>query len=336
MPELRKDKIKDTWVIIATEQALNPHDFPINKNGVHIGGSDLSCPFCGGNEALTTPEIAAVRNNNSQPNTPGWTIRVVSSKYSAFRLEGELNIKNLEFYSTCNGLGQQEVIIGSPEHEMEFHKLSVERIELVYQMLQQRYRALSADSRVKYIQIYKNKGLFAGASQEHSHTQLVALPMDPENHQGLLSYFEKNRRCLLCALMESEKEEDKRIVFESDYFLLFCPFASRFSYETWIVPKRHTEHFSEISELEIKDLALTIKRFFNVMIDFLNDPAYNIVINTAPVNVPYMEGYHWWMEINPRFLLRNGLEISSGFYINPVAPEMAAAIWRERICDNIL
>ncbi len=331
MPELRKDIVKDAWVIIATEQALNPHDFPINKNGVHIGGSSLSCPFCAGNEALTTPEIAAVRNNNSRPNTPGWTVRVVSSKYSAFKLEGELSINDSEFYSTCNGLGQQEVIIGSPEHEVEFHNLPVDRIELVYRMLQQRYRALSADSRVKYIQIYKNKGLFAGASQEHSHTQLLALPMPPDNQQGLLTYFEQKKQCLLCVLMESEREENKRLVFESEYFFLFCPFASRFSYETWIIPKRHTEHFAEITEPEIKDLALTIKKFFNVMITLLNDPAYNIVINTAPVNVPYKEGHHWWLEINPRFLVRNGLEISSGYYINPVAPELAAALLREKI-----
>ncbi|MEN6347976.1 MAG: DUF4931 domain-containing protein [Syntrophomonas sp.] len=332
MPELRRDLIHDTWVLIATEQALEPKYFPINRNGTYVPKTKI-CPFCDGNESLTPPEIAAFRHDNSGPDSSGWIIRTVPSKFSAFKLQGEFAIEEKGLFSHCSGLGKQEVVIGNSNHSIDFHQFSADRIGLVYRMFQQRYQALSADSRIKYIQIYKNRGLFAGASQEHSHSQIVALPMVPKHKRNIIGYYQEKGRCLICTLMEQERQTGERIVCESDKFLVLCPYASRFSYETWIIPKRHCEHFAGISEEEIKDLSMTIKRLLNVMLDSLNDPAYNIVINTSPVNVPYKEGNHWFMEINPRFIVSNGFEISSGYYTNPVAPEISAAILRKSLTE---
>lgn len=333
MPELRRDLIHDTWVLIATEQALEPKYFPINKNGTYVHTNKV-CPFCGGNESLTPPEIAAFRNQDSCPDEPGWLVRTVPSKFSAFKFQGEFIMEDAGIFTHCNGLGKQEVVVGNPDHNIDFHQFTPERIELVYQMFKQRYQALSADSRIKYIQIYKNRGLFAGASQEHSHSQIVALPMVPNHKQNITRYYQEKGECLICKLMKEEKSIQERIVYESENFIILCPYTSRFSYESWIIPKKHCEHFSAISEAEIKDLSLTIKNFLNIMLDSLNNPAYNIVINTSPVNVPYKEGNHWFMEINPRFIVSNGFEISTGYYTNPVAPEISAEILRGKITDS--
>lgn len=331
MAELRKDLVRDNWVVIANDRALKPNDFPINKNGVNFSGSNQICPFCEGNEKYTTNEIAAFRFNNSEPDEPGWTIRAVPNKFSAFQLEGEMQAVTSGLNQCCNGLGQHEVVIETPEHGVELHEYTVERIELVYRMLQMRYRDLAGDSRIKYIQIYKNRGMFAGASLEHSHSQILAFPVVPEQNKGIVKFFNETGYCLLCSILDQEKENKERIVYESDYFLVLCPYASRFSYETWIIPKNHTEHFADASEDEIKDLALVIKRFFISMLDSLNNPSYNIMINTAPVNVPYQNGHHWYMEITPRLIVPNAAELSSGYYMNPVSPEISAQILRDRM-----
>lgn len=333
MPELRRDLIHDKWVLIATEQALEPRFFPINRNGTYVR-KDTICPFCDGNEALTPPEIAAVRGENSAPDSPGWIVRTVPSKYSAFRLEGYLQEGQSGIYHCCNGLGKQEVVIGNSDHNCLFHQFSYERIELVYRMFKERYQVLAADPRIKYIQIYKNQGLFAGASQEHSHSQIIALPMLPAHLPIQTDYYQRNRKCLICTIMEQERESGERIVYESEYFVLLSPYASRFSYETWIIPKEHKEHFGDINEKEIADLAMMVKNFLTGMLESLSNPSYNIVINTGPLNGISAEGAHWFMEINPRFIVTNGFEMATGYYTNPVAPELSAALFRRRMQNN--
>ncbi len=330
--ELRKDLVRDTWVVIATDRALKPNDFPINKGWekAKVSGQQV-CPFCEGNESYTTDEIAAFRAGNTLPDTPGWTVRTIPNKFSAFKLEGELELKRTGIFQSCNGLGQHEVVVETPQHGVEFSQLPVERIKQIYLMLQQRYRQLATDRRIKYIQIYKNRGLFAGASLEHSHSQILALPEVPSENQGLSRYYEQEGQCLLCTILEEEMQSRQRLIYESRHFLLVCPYASRFSYETWVIPRRHTEHFADINEEELDDLAAVMKIFMPVMLDCLGDPSYNMVINTAPVNQDIGGGYHWYMEIVPRLIVAAGVEFATGFYMNPVAPEIAAAMLREKL-----
>ncbi|MGS0763990.1 galactose-1-phosphate uridylyltransferase [Syntrophomonas curvata] len=330
--ELRRDLVRDNWVIIATDRALKPNDFPINKGWekARVSGQQV-CPFCEGNESYTTDEIAAFRDDNSLPDTPGWTVRTIPNKFSAFKLEGELELKRNGIFQSCNGLGQHEVVVETPQHGVDFSQLPADRIKQIYLMLQQRYLQLAADRRVKYIQIYKNRGLFAGASLEHSHSQILALPDVPPENRGLSKYYEQEGKCLLCTILEEEIRSRQRLVYESQHFLLVCPYASRFSYETWIIPRRHTEHFADINDEELDDLAAIMKAFMPAMLDCLNDPSYNMVINTAPVNQDIGGGYHWYMEIAPRLIVTAGVEFATGFYMNPVAPEISAAMLREKL-----
>lgn len=331
MPEMRKDPLRDGWVIIATEQGLKPQNFPINKGSVYAEKNLQPCPFCEGHEEETTPEITAFRRPGTRANQPGWTVRTVTNKFSPFRLVGDFQLEQDGLYTSHNGLGQHEVVIETTEHGLEFHKFSVEDIEQVYYMLRSRYQALRQDRRIKFIQIYKNRGLFAGASQEHSHSQVLALPMLPVLHRGVGEYFFRLGRCLLCDILEREIREEKRIICESSSYIILCPYASRYSYETWIVPKRHAEHFGDLDDNEIRELAVVIKKFLPAMIESLEDPSYNIIVNSSPVNLPGVNGYHWFMEINPRLMIQNGMEASCGYYINPVAPEFAARTLKESL-----
>lgn len=331
MPELRQDLFKNSWVVIATDVELKPRDFPINRSGAQHAIANAFCPFCEGQEATTPPELASYRQEGTAADTPGWQVRTVPNKYSAFNPEGSFAPQMDGIFTRADGFGQHEVIVETPRHDVDFHELPEEHIELVFKMLRQRYNTLAEDKRMKYLQIYKNRGLFAGASLSHSHSQMVGLPMVPETCRIMSRYYEENHACLMCKVLEEERAQGKRIVWESDYFTILCPYASRYSYETWIVPRRHTEHYGEITDQEISDLAVVVKRLLTVLMDKLENASYNIVFNTAPINVAYQPGHHWNMEITPRLIVTNGVEMGTGYHVNPVSPEIAARVIREKL-----
>lgn len=331
MAEIRKDLVRNNWVAIAPNMALKPCDFPIRKRGIDPLGNNLFCPFCEGNEESTPPEVFSQRSNNSAPNSPGWSVRVVPNKFSVFDLDGVWEKNQTGIYYNYYGLGRQEVIIETPEHGVDWHDYKREKIAEILQVIRQRYNDLARDARIKYIQVYKNRGIFAGASLEHSHSQMIGLPYFPHCNWGLTDYYQKNKQCLLCSIIKQERQSEERLIFESRYFLLVCPYAPRFSYESWIIPKDHGEHYGSISDAQIIDLAHVCRVYMRMIMETLQNPAYNFIINTAPVNLPYQPGFHWFVEITPRLLVPTGVDISTGLYVNPVAPELAAALFKEEI-----
>lgn len=331
MAEIRRDLVKNNWVAITADMALKPNDFPINRQGMEATVNHQFCPFCEGNESFTPPEIMACRHDGMPANSAGWSIRVIPNKFSSFQLEGVLEKTRSGIYSNFNGVGRQEVIVENPKHNLELHEFDQAKFEQVLQIFRHRINDLSQDERIKYIQIYKNRGIFAGASLSHSHSQIMGLPFVPRGNSGLVDYYSKKGQCLICDILNQEKASGLRIIYESEHFILLCPYASRFSYETWVIPKHHSEHFGAINEVEIADLAMVCKEFTRTMVTSLQDPAYNLVINTSPINVPYQPGFHWYMEITPRLLVTAGVDIATGIFMNPVAPELAAAMYRDKM-----
>ncbi|MDD2553202.1 MAG: galactose-1-phosphate uridylyltransferase [Desulfotomaculaceae bacterium] len=328
MSEIRKDNVKNKWVSISSNLTLKPKDFPVMKVETASAPAGF-CPFCEGNEAATPPEILAFRKSKEGPDGRGWLVRTIPNKFSAFALDGELEEKQMGLYRFCNGLGKHEVIIETPQHDTGFHELDLEQIEMIVATFKLRYNALAEDERIKYIQIYKNRGLFAGASLGHGHSQILGFPFKPGENDGLPQYYQAQGRCLICDILQQEQESRERIVYAGKYFTALCPYASRFAYETWIVPKRHTEHFGQLTEAEEKELAWFCKKLSMAIVHALDNPSYNFAINTAPVNSPYEPGYHWYMEFTPRLLVAAGVEVATGVYINPMAPEDAAPVLRE-------
>ncbi|MFH1562283.1 MAG: galactose-1-phosphate uridylyltransferase [Nitrospirota bacterium] len=333
MPELRKDPVNNRWVIVATERAKRPSDF--KSKGEKEKKEIISCPFCEGNESKTPPEILSYRKQGTLPNTPGWWLRVVPNKYPALQIEGALVKKGQGMFDTVSGTGAHEVIIETPEHELDFASLEIGRVEETLWAYRDRSIDLNRDPRFEYILIFKNHGVAAGASLEHPHSQLIATPIVPssvrEEMEGALQYFKYKDRCVFCDIIREEKESNERIIMENEDFIALAPFASRFPFECWILPKVHDATFPDITRHEVMALAEVLGGILKKMNKTLNNPPFNYMLHTAPckMDASQLKHYHWHIELIPRLTDVAGFEWGSGVFINPTPPEEAAKYLRE-------
>jgi UDPglucose--hexose-1-phosphate uridylyltransferase len=329
MPELRKDPIIGRWVIISTERGKRPTDFAPVPRAKPSG----FCPFCTGNESKTPPEVYALREPGSAKDGPGWRVRVVSNKFPALQIEGELNRQGEGIYDKMNGVGAHEVIIETPDHDKTLSDLDEDRVVEVLLAWQYRIIDLKKDPRFKYIVVFKNHGEAAGASLEHSHTQLVAMPIIPkrvtEEIEGSRRYYEFKERCVYCDIISQEISEDVRVVSANETFLAIEPFAARFPFETWILPKAHLSAYEEIKGTEVVHLARILKEVLMKINVALNNPPYNFILHTLPLHGDNRSWYHWHIEVMPKLTKVAGFEWGSGFYINPTSPEEATKYLRE-------
>lgn len=327
MPELRKDPIIDRWVIISTERGKRPvffvEEVPPSKVAV--------CPLCPGNEGMTPPEVYIVRESGASSN---WSLRVVPNKFPALRIEEDLNREGLGLYDKMNGVGAHEVIVETPNHGETLADMPIDRIRDVFIAYRERIRDLMRDKRFKYIMVFKNNGSVAGASLDHAHSQLIALPIVPrrvsEEINGGLHYYRFKERCIFCDIIAQEKEEGNRIVYENGRYIAISPYASRFPFETWILPKQHGAVFTDHDPVDnyhslSEALSMVLKKYVKV----LNAPPYNYIIHTAVSENGELPHYHWHIEIIPRLTKMAGFEWGTGFYINPTPPEEATAYLKE-------
>jgi UDPglucose--hexose-1-phosphate uridylyltransferase len=331
MPELRKDPVVGRWVIIAGERSRRPNDFNGSRPELQNGGKP--CPFCVGNEDKTPPEVLAYRPPGSPPNSTGWLIRVVPNKFPALQIEGGLERRGEGLYDRMNGIGAHEVIIETPDHTKEISELPAEQIENVLWAFRDRVVDLKNDSRFRYILIFKNHGEAAGASLEHGHTQLIATPIIPkvvtEELDGSLQHYRMKERCVFCDMIDQELRDGRRLVMENERFVTFEPFAPRFPFETWLLPKNHVSAFEDSQRSEFAALARALKDTLQRINRALNRPHYNFLIHSAPCRDSRLDYYHWHIEIMPKLTKVAGFEWGTGFYINPTAPEEAAQYLRE-------
>jgi UDPglucose--hexose-1-phosphate uridylyltransferase len=185
--------------------------------------------------------------------------------------------------------------------------------------------------------LFKNVGALAGASLEHTHSQLIVTPIVPvsveEEMTGALEFFNYRGRCIFCDMIQQELGSEKRIVLDTPNFVSFAPYASRFPFETWILPKNHNSHYENIQKTEVDELGTVLKTILLKLEAALDKPAYNYIIHPSPFNVQALPHYHWHIEIIPRLTRVAGFEWGTGFYINSVPPEQAAAYLRETEVD---
>jgi UDPglucose--hexose-1-phosphate uridylyltransferase len=319
-------------VIIATDRAKRPTDFIRHK--VQIHGTSF-CPFCYGNEAKTPPEILAYRNQGSARDTPGWSLRVVPNKFPALGIEGSLNRQGEGLYDKMNGIGAHEVIIETPEHSQTLANLPVQRVEDALWAYRDRILDLKKDRRFKYILIFKNHGEPAGASLEHTHSQLIALPVVPkrvlEEVNGAREYYNFKERCIFCDVIRQERESQNRVISENELFISLAPFAPRFPFEMWIISKAHRSAFEESQKHEFEQLAAILKDMLARLDKVLDSPAYNYIVHTSPFPDVVNDYYHWHLEIMPTLTKVAGFEWGTGFYINPTPPEESARFLREAV-----
>ena len=321
----------DRWIIIAKERAGRPSDFIKPKN--NDVKEDSVCPFCPGNENLTPPEVFAHRQPNTQPNQPGWQIRVVPNRFPALIIESPLKRQGEGIYDHMSGTGAHEVIIETPDHSTQLADLAETQIFEVVKTYKERALDLTKDLRFKYILIFKNHGQTAGASLRHTHSQLIAMPVVPklvkEELDGSQRYFDFRQRCIFCDILKQELEDGRRFIAQNQDFISLAPFAPRFPFETWIIARQHFASFNSLNDDEIKSLAQILRTTLQKMNRALNNPDYNYIVHTAPSDDPEPVFYHFHLELMPKLTQIAGFEVGSGFYINPTPPEAAAKYLRE-------
>jgi len=330
MPELRKDPITDRWVIISTERARRPSDFIRESRPTKASGR--FCPFCPGHEGKTPPEVLAYRNG-SGPNQPGWSLRVFPNKFPVLGIEGDLNREGDGMFDKMQGIGAHEVIVESPDHVLSMTELPESAIGQALAAFRERILDLKNDFRLRYVLLFRNEGEGAGATLEHTHSQLIALPVVPksvkEELDGAKDYHDFKERCLFCDMIRQEAREAERVVLETDRFIVIEPYAARFPFETWILPKQHRSHYEGTEVRSFENLAWVLKSTLRKLEKVLERPAYNFLIHTAPLQEPPNTYYHWHIEIIPKLTRVAGFEWGTGFYINPTPPEESARFLRE-------
>ncbi len=332
-PEIRKDPILEEWSIIAKGRTKRPSDFKVPADQ-HVTNDTANCPFCEQHEGMTPYELFAIRKAGTRANEPGWSVRVFDNKFPALIKEEEPAYVHSHLYTSISGLGAHEVIVETPRHDLAMADLSLEQMELVCAAYRHRYRELSKNKDLRYILIFRNYGRSAGASLSHPHSQLIATPIVPrrikEELDSAHTYWEHTGQCIFCDSIQEELAQGKRLVYDSADFIVFEPYASRFPFETLILPKRHQAAFSELDNGEVESLAQVLLFTLGRLKEVVNDPPYNMMIHSSPLGLLFWPEYHWHIEIIPRLTTPAGFEWGTDFYINPTPPEEAARFLKKQ------
>lgn len=335
MPEFRFNVLTQEWVIIATERAKRPMEFATTQSLIELPPLDPTCPFCPGNEHMTNREVFRThpQDNSGFP----WQTRVIKNKFPALS-ENLIPDKAGDFFQThINGFGIHEVIIDSPHHNRRITDLPFRDIETILYTYLSRYRELERDSRVRHIIIFKNNGDKAGSSLAHPHSQLIATPIISGQIQTRLTvtqnYLNEHHTCLMCDMLDRERTQNLRVIYENEHFISFLPYAALSSFHTWIFPKTHHAHFGRLDDSQIPAFAEILYYVLKSQEKLLNHPDFNFVIRSAPTDCPD-KAYHWYMSIIPRLSKTAGFEIGSNIYINSSLPEQNALELRN-VIDTI-
>lgn len=324
MPDLRRDPYLERWVLVAPERRNRPnkHTFRLSTPAE----PDPACPFCPGNEGKTPGETDALRLDGGS----GWLARAIPNKYPAIAPGLPEEIGSAHFRAVAAG-GRHEVIVDSPDHCKGLADLGDAHAARVLTLLQRRVREFYRTPSVRAIAAYKNHGAFAGMSLDHSHTQLVGLPVVPRalwaERQMAEQALAETGRPHLDQVIERELEDGRRVVEAGEAgAAVWCPFASRFPFQTIISPWPTRERFAETPDAAVAAVGGALARVLRGLKDRLGDPPLNVLFYFEPNMPPEppCPGWRWRIEVAPRLTGLAGLEIGWGIHINEVAPEEAA------------
>lgn len=325
---IRQDLSTKDWTIFSEKRGERPYDLKKKKKYKEQKKYDPNCPFCAGNEEKT-PEPLLVINGGKH-----WAVRVVKNKFPAVQSmeafdEGSFEERHSEGpYMSIDGIGEHEVIIESPFHDDNIINMETEHVKKLVKAYRQRFIDVSSQFKNQLVIIFKNHGIKAGASLEHAHSQLVAIPFVPEYIRNKMAesknYFDDTGRCVYCDIIKHETEAGKRIVYENEGFAALAPYASSVPYNIIIYPRRHMACFAEIDDSGLSGLAEILQEVLGRLYVLLDDPDYNFVIDNSTMDQCGTSYYHWHLEIMPRLNTRAGFEIGSGMSINHIMPETCA------------
>ena len=326
MSEIRQDPTTKEWVIIATERRKRPSDFAVRTPRPEPLDYLNSCPFCPGNESMTAPSVLFYP---VEPGSKSWQVRVFANKFPAVNPDAvPFREFDRQLFLKVEGSGYHEVIVESPRHNGHLARMTDVEVSEVLKAYRERYIELAQKPGVKSIVIFKNYGLSAGTSIEHPHSQVIATSVVPRyirtRSEVAVNYFDEKRRSLYSDIRDNELDAGVRIIIETEKFVVFHPFASQRPFETWIMPKESLASFGHIRSEDIPYLAQVLKQVLLKLYYGLDNPDYNLVVDSAPVGEECSDYYQWHLRIVPRITDVAGFEIGSGIFINTVLPEETA------------
>lgn len=330
--ELRQDLITGDWVVISTIRGKRPDEFK-KKEEKKVDDNIDTCLFCDPIASGQEKDILIYENKDEE-----WSLRVFSNKYPAFSPPvGAIRHKEEGPYFWMDGVGYNEVIV-TRDHYKHIGMMDPLAVAEVIDAYQTRFLDLMNKKTVNYIEIFHNHGESAGAHIIHPHSQLAAIPViSPyikSELDGAELYYKNNKDCVYCAMIEWEAEHGKRIVFENNEFVAFCPFASRATFEVWILPKKHKPYFERITAKEKIDAGEALQVVINKISKALDNPDYNFYIHTSPCDGKDYPHFHWHIEVLPEATKTwAGFELSTGVEILTIQPEAAAEYLRKQTND---
>ena len=325
MSEMRKNKLTQEWIIYAENRQKRPYEF--EKNFVKKEKRNSPCPFCRGNECQTTPALYQDREQD-------WSIRVFPNRFPAVQYDKNQKVEKEAFYEAIPAFGRHEVVVDTPHHEQTIEQFSLEHLQYVISILQKRFIDISNTKGIQQTQIFKNAGVDAGMSIKHSHWQLVGLPIISKRQQtyqySFSQYYKEHNRCILCDMIAWEKQQKTRVCCETEHFIAIAPYASRFSYELWILPKKHISSFALLEQCELNDFAFVLQKMLKRITQLREDISYNICFVEGGTQQMQQchNSLHWSVQILPRIGGFAALEFATESYINSVLPETAAKWYR--------
>ena len=326
MADLRREPITRMWVVVTTDDPKGPSDYLPFKPPYQPQEAEGLCPFCPGHEEMTPRETLMLSGEGG-----GWAVRVIPNKFPFFHIEGGFDRRPEGMYDVMEAIGAHEIVVETPDHKQNFASMDTQQIEKILRAYRERLKDLEKDRRFQQFLILKN---YPGVFNRHPHSHIIAMPVIPrridEEIYGALDYYQRKERCIFCDIIKEEISMKKRVILETVHFLVFSPFASRYPFETWIIPKKHAPDFHHIQEEGIEDLSVAIQSLFLRFHKLLSDPPYSLAFHTSPVQSGFHRSeYHWHIETRLRIGLREGFEWGTGFFVNPTPPEDAAAFLRE-------
>lgn len=327
--EIRRDLLSGKWVIFATGEGFTSRDFLLRRAGRAKGEP---CPFCEGQEGETGPEIYALREPGSEPDTTGWSVRVIPDRSPILEPHIADAIDVTATHTVRPPHGHHEVIVLTPEHFRALADLSHEEMVRVVTVLRDRYRELVNLDGVEHVVLMINHGREAGASLRHAHAQLFALPFIPEGLREELElsadHLKETGSCVMCREIACELRDKSRVVAREGDSIAFMPFAARIPFNMYITSISHNARFENLENSALDDLATVIAEGLGRLSEALDDPPYNLVLHASPPREAADLSYHWHMEIMPRLTIAANFELASDVWVNSVTPEVAASILR--------
>lgn len=317
-PVLRQNIITGDWVVIAPGRARRPDDF-VHPKSTPVKAKK-ECPFCVDGKGY---------KENKKIRIDSDSLYVIENKFPAF-YDNEASSRSYypeDFYRERPSVGKHEVVV-IKDHNTSLTKFSKSLTSEMFLAILERYNEIKKDEQVFSITPIYNHGPEAGASIEHPHAQIFAsgIVANTVNREmdGAERYFGVNGACVYCDIVKHERKKKKRVVYENDYFLAFCPYASRYPFEVIIIPKRHESQFENSSKNQIDELADATMEVLEALERIIPGLPLNMYIRTLPTTLDNSEFYHWYLEIAPRLTLFGGFELGSGVIINVIPPEKAA------------